>query len=377
MAGFNKQTVLCTNIQADAAPLGSGSFNANGQLLIGGVAAPNMAVAVPTASNGVALTLGQNSLAVAGVNATTTVVGVVELADNAETIAGTDTVRAVVPSGVAAKLGSQTVNAIAYGAGTAAALAWAGPLTDGQVLLGSTGLAPVAGTIGTSNGVTSTSGAGTFAIAGVNATDSVVGVVELATSAETTTGTDATRANTPAGLAAKLGTQTQYAVPYGGGSTAAFNWLAPLSNGQLVIGSTGAAPVAATISAGTGIAVATGAGSLTISSTGSGLSWNFVAVDTAMVANNGYVLTGATNRNFSLPTTCAQGTVLRLVGNGTGLWTITQAANQLIRFGASVTTTGVAGSLAASAQGNAVHLLCTTADLEFQVLDSVGNLNVT
>ena len=115
---------------------------------------------------------------------------------------------------------------------------------------------------------------------------------------------------------------------------------------------------------------------MTIAAAGGGLSWNFVSVDTTMAVNNGYVLTGATNRNFALPATAAQGSIIRLAGNGTGLWTVTQAANQSIRFGNSITTVGVAGSLAAVAQGSSITLICVVADLEFQVLDSVGNLNV-
>lgn len=45
---------------------------------------------------------------------------------------------------------------------------------------------------------------------------------------------------------------------------------ATLTNGQLLIGSTGAAPVAATLSAGAGISITPGAGSLTITNTGGG-----------------------------------------------------------------------------------------------------------
>jgi hypothetical protein len=44
--------------------------------------------------------------------------------------------------------------------------------------------------------------------------------------------------------------------------------LAPLSNGQLIIGSTGVSPAKAVPTAGTGISIATGAGSLTITNTG-------------------------------------------------------------------------------------------------------------
>ena len=42
------------------------------------------------------------------------------------------------------------------------------------------------------------------------------------------------------------------------------------TNGQILIGSTGAAPVASTITAGSNITVTNGAGSITIASTGGG-----------------------------------------------------------------------------------------------------------
>ena len=55
-------------------------------------------------------------------SATTIAEGVVELATDAESIAGTDTARAIVPSSLLAKLGAMTANCIPYGAGTAAAI---------------------------------------------------------------------------------------------------------------------------------------------------------------------------------------------------------------------------------------------------------------
>ena len=50
--------------------------------------------------------------------------------------------------------------------------------------------------------------------------------------------------------------------------------LAQATNGQLVIGSTGVDPVLATVTAGAGITVTNGAGSITISSPDSGIAWN-------------------------------------------------------------------------------------------------------
>jgi hypothetical protein len=277
MAGFNGQIVLANNIQIDGSQSGSGDFSANGQLLIGGVASPNMAVGIPTASNGVALTLGQNSLAVAGVNATDAVVGVVELATDAETIAGTDSVRGVVPSGLAAKLGAQTANAIPYAAGPTAAMAYLGPLTDGQ----------------------------------------------------------------------------------------------------LIIGSTGAAPVAAQLIAGAGTTISAGPGTITISSTASGDNWTAISASQTLSPNNSYLCVAPGGAlSLALPAVAAQFTRITVALEDATSFVITQGAGQQIRLGSQLTTAGAAGSLASTAQGDVVSLVCSVADTKWIVDSAVGNLTL-
>lgn len=102
------------------------------------------------------------------------------------------------------------------------------------------------------------------------ASETVLGAVELATAAETTTGTSVALAVHPAGLNTKLGTQTANGLIYGrGGAGFVLGSLAEATNGQLPIGSTGLPPVLATLTAGVGTTIVNGAGSITISSTGS------------------------------------------------------------------------------------------------------------
>ena len=93
-----------------------------------------------------------STVTVSGVNATTSVVGVVELATDAETIAGSSSTLATTPSGVNAKLGSQTANSLPYGTGTSSAIAWTSALTDGQIVIGATGAAPAAANITSTGG---------------------------------------------------------------------------------------------------------------------------------------------------------------------------------------------------------------------------------
>lgn len=105
-------------------------------------------------------------------------------------------------------------------------------------------------------------------IIGIQATTSQIGVTALSSNAQAIAGTAIDNAVTPASLAAKLGTQTQFGLPIGGGSSAAIDWTAAPTDGQLLIGSTGLTPVLNTLTAGAGIGIANGAGTITISNTG-------------------------------------------------------------------------------------------------------------
>jgi hypothetical protein len=134
---------------------------------------------------------------------------------------------------------------------------------------------PVGGVVnivGEPNQGVSTSGVGdTLVITVDDATTTQKGVVELATDAEAIAGTDSTNlAIIPSSLGAKLGTQTANALAYGNGTTAAIGWTSALTDGQIVIGSTGNPPIAATLTAGTGITITNNAGQIIISSSGGG-----------------------------------------------------------------------------------------------------------
>ena len=74
--------------------------------------------------------------------------------------------------------------------------------TNGQLLIGNTtGNTLTKATITAGAGLSVTNGTGSITVAGLASSDTVVGVSEMATTAETSTGTDATRAVTPDGLA--------------------------------------------------------------------------------------------------------------------------------------------------------------------------------
>jgi hypothetical protein len=165
-------------------------------------------------------------LAVIG-DSTTTAKGVVELATDAETVTGTDTARATTPANITARLAAPgTIGGTTPGAATFTTVTTTGGIelgnaSDTTITRVSAGVVAVEGVnlvragAATSSGLTMATSrvlgrttAGTGAIEELStvdsfvsaASDSTAGKVELATAAETTTGTDATRAVTPDGL---------------------------------------------------------------------------------------------------------------------------------------------------------------------------------
>jgi hypothetical protein len=172
-------------------------------------------------------------------------------------------------------------------------------------------------------------------------------------------------------------TVTQHSILLGGANSHTINNLGVATNGQLPIGSTGADPTLATLTAGTGVSITNGAGSITINATGTGMTWTDVTGTTqAMAVNNGYTANNAGVVTLTLPATAAYGTVMAVVGKGAGGWTIAQNSGQTIHFGATNTTSGATGTLSSTKQYDTVFILCTVANNEFTVYSSIGNLTV-
>lgn len=150
------------------------------------------------------------------------------------------------------------------------------------------------------------------------------------------------------------------------------------ASGELLIGSVGVDPVLATLTAGSGIGIVEGAGTITISSTIAGLTWveetttsRTASVGEGVITNNAALVT------VTLPTTAAVGDILAVVGKGAGGWRIAQNASELIHFGTSTTTTGATGRLDSVNTNDAVEMVCIVADTEWLVRSSVGNITVT
>lgn len=142
-----------------------------------------------------------------------------------------------------------------------------------------------------------------------------------------------------------------------------------MTNGQVVIGSTGSTPTAATLTAGTGVSISNGAASITISATGTSTWVDQNTSSVTMTANTGYLINnGASLVTLTLPTTAAIGDFIEINGFSSGGWIIAQAASQLIHIGNQVTTTGAGGSLASTNQYDCVRLRCLVANTTWTVV---------
>jgi hypothetical protein len=170
------------------------------------------------------------------------------------------------------------------------------------------------------------------------------------------------------GVEAFLATSTTNSASLVTSSSGVVSWAA-MTNGQLIIGNTGGTPTAATLTAGTGISITNGSGSITVAATTVGISWTVVTATTqAMAVNAGYVSNNAGLVTLTLPSTAAVGSIIQMQGLGAGGWQIAQNASQLIHIGADVTTTGTGGFLASTNQYDSLTLLCVVANTTWTVL---------
>lgn len=149
-----------------------------------------------------------------------------------------------------------------------------------------------------------------------------------------------------------------------------------IADGQLIIGKTGGNPQIATLTAGTGLSIVNGAGTITLNATGGGLTWQNIGASQALVNNYGYVCGSGAGLSFSLPATASVGYVIQLALNGATSWTVTQGAGQQIRLGNVQTTSGVGGYLASTAQGDWIELICDVANTHWIGCVKEGNITV-
>lgn len=173
-----------------------------------GIATPalNIINLFGTSLQGISSAGAGNTITLTIDDATTSQKGVVELATDAESIAGSVTDYHVInPSSLKAKLGTQTGDGVAYGTGDTTALGWTNALINGQIAIGSTAGTPQAANL-TSSGAT---------IAITNGPNTIN--LELGTSVATSYVTDSGTAVPAANIINIIG--TEFVDTTGAGST--------------------------------------------------------------------------------------------------------------------------------------------------------------
>ena len=250
--------------------------------------------------------------------------------------------------------------------------------TNGQVLVAATNSTPSFATLSSSGGTISyTTGANTLNIDGTAATTSQAGVTAYATGAQAIAGTSTTTAVTPSSLGSKLGNQTAHGVLVGEGTTSALTSLAVGTNGQVLVGSTGADPVFATLtSSDSTITFTAGAGTLSLQAVSGGQIWTATASNQTLAPSGSWISTKSGTVTFTLPATSAVGDMYSILnGSATAAgWTIAQNAGQNIQFGNISTTSGTGGSLSSSATGDCITLVAIVASTTWGVVSSIGNI---
>lgn len=95
-----------------------------------------------------------------------------------------------------------------------------------------------------------------------------------------------------------------------------------------------------------------------------------------MAVNNGYIANNGATVQLTLPAVAVIGDMIRVTGKGAGGWQIQQNAGQTIYFASQATTTGAGGSLSSTDDRDSIELVCVTANNDWNVLSSIGNITV-
>jgi hypothetical protein len=293
-----------------------------------------------------------------------------------------------------------TPNAVTGGTYSSGTITLAGTGTIGSSISGLISAAATGGTYNSSTGDISLSGTGSL------------GTISLGTNFVTATTLSAANVLSVAKNGGGPTTTTVNAVTGGSYSNGTITLSGTGTIGSSITGLISTAVTAATLSAANVLSVALNGGSpttttvnavtggsysngtITLSGTGSvngtqitglstgstggaGITWNNATSSITASTNNGYVATATTPTltTITLPSTAAFGSIIEVVGTGTGLWRISQStASQSIKFGITGTTTGTGGYLSATSQYDCVKLLCTSADTTFVVTSAIGNI---
>ena len=133
-----------------------------------------------------------------------------------------------------------------------------------------------------------------------------------------------------------------------------------------------------TLIAGTNISIANIGSSITISGTGAASFTWVVVTGTSqnMASNTGYIANNSSLVTLNLPATSSVGDEIDIIGKGSGGWKIQCGGGQTIVLGADTTSSG--GALASTNAKDALYMVCTVANTEWQLgAAPQGNITVS
>ncbi|OGT44275.1 MAG: hypothetical protein A3F13_02595 [Gammaproteobacteria bacterium RIFCSPHIGHO2_12_FULL_40_19] len=386
-SGFDNDVMFADNVDFSAGSPVEGKVTADGQLLIGATASPNIRVSTLTAGSGMTITNGEGSITLsAGTTVATTYTtdsgNAIPVANILNVLGGTGVETSGSGNTVTIDASAATPLSFPCDSGTATPAANALTLAgSGSITTTGSGSTATTALTGLTNHAVLV-GAGTSTITKVGPTATAGQVLQsagasadpafsTATYPLTTTVSQilySSATNTVAGLAtANRGVLTT-------GATGVPVITALATDGQLIIGSTAGAPAAATLTAGTGVTITPGSNSITIAATGSIMWTDVTGTSQNAAVNNGYVANNTSLVTITLPASFAVGDIVRVAGLNTGLWSLVANTGDIINFGSSPTSAG--GSLTATNRYDAVEVVGVVANTTWIVLSSVGNLTV-
>lgn len=104
-----------------------------------------------------------------------------------------------------------------------------------------------------------------------------------------------------------------------------------------------------------------------------GIIWVIQTTDTVAVKNFGYFTNGA-NVHITLPPTSILGDTFKVYNYNGGGFTIVQGAGQTIQVGEAQTTVGPGGYVLYTQRGDAIELVCSVANIQWEAVTFDGNL---
>ena len=104
------------------------------------------------------------------------------------------------------------------------------------------------------------------------------------------------------------------------------------------------------------------------------MTWQTIIASQTLVVDNGYICIAPGGAlALLLPPVSVVGNIIEVTLDGSASFTIHQGAGQSIRIGNLSTTAGVGGSLGTTQQGDTLRMVCSVANLKWNVLSSMGN----